>query len=92
MASPAEIANDMAQHAAFWSKRDRNVAELCQDTATLIRLMLGGQKPDGRTFGGVWRRLLDRERKHYESGIVGFPNFGRARSCLEKLKSDRPSV
>ena len=59
-ASPAEIANDLEAQAAFFRKRDEDIALLCRDCARLIREMLAGERIDGRTYGGVHRRLLDR--------------------------------
>lgn len=87
MTAPALIANDMAAHALYWAKRDKRLERLCADSAALIRAMLARERIDGRRYHGVWRRLLDSERT-YNSGFVrGFPNFGRARSCIENLKA-----
>ena len=89
MATPAEIANDMAAHAAYWQGRDRKVEGLCRDTNTLIRSMLDGEQIDGRLYHGVWRRLLDGERKYYATRVQAWPDFGRARSCIETIKRER---
>lgn len=86
MASPAEVANDMLAHASYWRSRDRRIASLCNDASALIRMMLDGDRVDGRRYHGVWRRLLDNERKYYSSKVQGWPNFGRARSCIEMMK------
>ena len=59
-ATPAEVANDLEAQAAFFRKRDEDVSRLCRDSARLIREMLAGERIDGRTWGGVHRRLLDR--------------------------------
>jgi hypothetical protein len=84
--TPAEIANDMSAHAAYWRGRDRKAEALCRDAAVLIRSMLAGRHVDGRTYHGVWRRLLDSERKYYAPKVQGWPKFGRARSAIEALK------
>lgn len=59
-APPAEVANDLEAQAAFFRKRDEDVSRLCRDSARLIREMLAGTRIDGRSWGGVHRRLLDR--------------------------------
>jgi hypothetical protein len=59
-ATPAEVANDLEAQAAFFVKRDDDVSRLCREAARLIRQMLAGEQIDGRTWGGVHRRLCDR--------------------------------
>ena len=88
MASCAEIANDMAAHAEYWQRRDTNVGRVCIDAAALIRLMLDDEQVDGHRYHGVWRRLLDQERGYYSGKVQGWPNFGRARSCIEMMKAN----
>ncbi len=87
MVSAAEVANDMAAHAAYWEKRNKVVAKACRDAAHLIRGMLNGQYPDGLTYGGIWGRLLNLENRglHYQ----GYPNFTRARQALSELNTAR---
>lgn len=80
MASPAEIANDMAAQAAYWAKRDRGVTNACLDAARTIRAFLAGERVDGRTYYGLHRRLLRLEMSR-RSG----PDFTRARNALEAL-------
>lgn len=73
MASHAEIANDLAAQASFWTRRDDDVARLCRDSARLIRALLDGQAVDGRTYAGVHARLLsriDRYRGRTETAIA----------------------
>ena len=89
MATPAEIANDMAAHADYWYRRDKKTYALCRDACSLIRSMIDREEVDGRKYHGVWRRLLSNERKYYSSRVQGFPNFGRARSCIETMKAGR---
>lgn len=86
MATPAQVANDMAAHAVYWDKRDRVLERLCRDAACVIRVMLAGKSVDGRTYGGLHRRLLARARD--ESGIQGYPDFTRARLTIEQLRRE----
>lgn len=88
MIPPALIANDMAAHATYWRGRDKRVESLCRDSAGLIRSMLAHEHVDGRRYHGVWRRLFDNEDRYYASRILGWPNFGRARECIEKLQRE----
>jgi hypothetical protein len=88
MASPAQIANDMAAHAAWWAKRDADLARLCRDSARVIRMLISGEKLDGRTYGGLHRRLLDRRRDGPDLHLKGYPDFDRARICLECLQAE----
>lgn len=81
MASPAEIANDMAAQAAYWVRRDKKVGRACLDAARVIRAFLSGEQVDGRTYYGLHGRLLDLEMR--PSRII--PNFTRARLALEAL-------
>jgi hypothetical protein len=59
-ASPSEVANDLDAQAVYIRKRDADLFHLCRDSARLIRQMLAGEKIDGRTWGGVHRRLCNR--------------------------------
>lgn len=90
MATPAQIANDMAAHAAFWAKRDCHIERLCRDAARVIRAFLAGGQVDGRTYYGVQKRLLDRARPpgDYATAIGGYPDFDRARICMERLRAE----
>ena len=81
MASPAEIANDMAAQAAYWAKRDRRITNACLDAARVIRAFLSGERVDGRTYYGLHRRLLNLELRPSRK----IPNFTRARLALEAL-------
>lgn len=84
MASPAEIANDMAAHARYWDGRNNDIARACRDAAREIRNALNGIECDGRTWGGLHRRLLRLEGA--ERYARGLPNFLRARLTLEDLR------
>ncbi len=85
MATPAQVANDMAAQASFWEKRDKVIHRACHDSARLIRAFLAGERVDGRTYHGLFGRLLDlesgRARAHF--GIAD--NLSRARQTLSEL-------
>ena len=57
MATPAQVANDLAAQADYFAKRDHDIAQLCRDSARVIRAMIAGQPVDGRTLRGVMTRL-----------------------------------
>ncbi len=59
MASPAQVANDMAARANFWWGRDKKVAAACRDAARVIRGYLGGPPPDGPTVSELLARIYD---------------------------------
>ncbi|SDW75974.1 hypothetical protein SAMN04488041_103160 [Sulfitobacter pontiacus] len=88
MATPAEIANDMAAHADYWQKRDRKTFETCNDAARVIRMFLGGQNVDGRTYYGLHRRLLDLTSRYSAGRVAGAPNFDRALRILHQLRAE----
>jgi len=90
MATPAQIANDMAAHAEYWAKRDKNIERACRDAARVIRAFLAGEQVDGRTFGGVQKRLMDRARGQGDCAVAisGYPDFDRARTCMECLRME----
>ncbi len=85
MASPAEIANDMAAQAAFWQKRDKHVHRACDDAARMIRAYMVGERVDGRTYGGLHKRLLDltTSRRYAHFGITD--NLDRALRTIQIL-------
>jgi hypothetical protein len=56
-ATPAQVVNDLALHAGYFAKRDPDIAQLCRDSARVIRAMIAGQPVDGRTLRGVMTRL-----------------------------------
>lgn len=88
MATPAEVANDMAAHARYWQKRDAAIFRVCEDASRLIRMYLDGQKVDGRTYGGLHRRLLDQALRLRRAPYQGVPDLDRARAVLERLRSE----
>ena len=88
MATPAEIANDMAVQARYWQGRDESfgVALACRDAARIIRAYLAGERVDGRTYGGLQRRLLNLEALSFCRRYYIHENLTRARLALEELK------
>ncbi|MGK7660664.1 MULTISPECIES: hypothetical protein [unclassified Marinovum] len=85
MATPAQVANDMAAQAKFWEKRDKRIEAACHDAARVIRDYLNNNPVDGRTYGGLHRRLLDlsQSRRHASFGIAD--NLDRASRALQTL-------
>ncbi|WP_386173157.1 hypothetical protein [Sulfitobacter sp. R86518] len=88
MATPAEIANDMAAHADYWQKRDRKTFEACNDAARVIRMFLAGQHVDGRTYYGLHRRLIDLIYRYRAGRVAAAPNFDRALQILQQLRAE----
>jgi hypothetical protein len=88
MASPAEVGNDMAAHAAYWQKRDNDIFRTCNDAARVIRMYLDGEKVDGRTYSGLHRRLLNLTCNSTKPSFAGAPNFDRALSTLYALRAE----
>ncbi|WP_305970440.1 MULTISPECIES: hypothetical protein [unclassified Mameliella] len=89
MASPAEVANDMSAYARFWDGRDRRIERVCRDAARVIRSLLAGDRIDGRTWGGLHRRLLDMETASWmerEAPSMCW-HLTRARTTIESLRA-----
>ena len=57
MATPAQVANDLAVQADYFARRDDEIARLCRDSGRLIRAMMAGQAVDERTYARVTFRL-----------------------------------
>lgn len=87
MATPAQVANDMAAHARYWAGRDKVIASTCTVAAQVIFRFVEGGSVDGRTYAGIHRRLLKLEGSKYP--WQGFPDFQRARLTLERLRAER---
>lgn len=86
MASPAQIANDLAAQAAFFRQRDDDVARTCRDAATLIRKMVAAEAVDGRTFNGIHERLLNQcERYRREPTSQIYTSLRRGLMTIETL-------
>ena len=88
MASPAEIANDMAASAALWEHRDKRIARTCRDAARMIRAHLAGDPVDGRTWGGLHTRLLDLSGKTPYGDSRIQDSLGRALQTLYVLRAE----
>lgn len=58
-ATPAQVANDLDAQAAFFAKREADLAQACRDCARAIRAMLNDGKIDGRTYTGVHTRMMN---------------------------------
>ncbi|MGR3822203.1 MAG: hypothetical protein ACU0A5_06490 [Salipiger marinus] len=85
MATHAEIANDMAAQARYWQGRDLLVERACRDAAHMLRSFIEGKRVDGRTYGGLCRRLLNLElSKRHKQPDLSF-KLDRARLALEAL-------
>ena len=63
-ATPAQVANDLSFQAQYFAKRDGDVASACRDCARLIRAFVAGERVDGRTYGGVYQRMLNMDFRH----------------------------
>lgn len=90
MATPAEVANDMSAQARFWHGRDGHmpISKTCADAARMIRAHLAGEPVDGRTWGGLHRRLLNLEDTSFTRRYNIADNLLRARLTLEKLRRE----
>ena len=75
MATPAQIANDMAAQATYWHGRDRRLG-----------VAVAGERVDGRTWGGLHRRLLNLENHTFCRSHHIDQNLTRARLALEDLR------
>lgn len=84
MASPAQIANDLAARAAFLHGRDRAAEALCRDAARVIRAYLSGPPPDGRTVAGVLGRLYGTNR----GGADHLASLARAAAAIRTLRAE----
>lgn len=88
MASPAEIANDMAARVHFWRGRDKDIADTCLRAASVIRDYLAGEHVDGRRVTGVIIRLDKLAQLPSTRDITGIaPSAGRAATCLRDFRS-----
>lgn len=88
MATPAQVANDMEAQARYWQKRDKVIARACADSARVIRAFIDNEHVDGRTYGGLHRRLLDLVHSRRGAQFNASPNFDRALSTLQQLNGE----
>ena len=84
-ATPAQVANDLAAQAKYWDGRDNHVSRACHQCARLIRAMLAGDPVDGRTYGGLHRRLLALEISWCGRNETIWNSLRRGRLTLEAL-------
>lgn len=87
MATPAQIANDMAAQAAYWHRRDDATSDACRDCAFVIRKFLSGQLVDGRTFHGLQSRLEARIIAAGDGRPSIRNSLRRGLECMRMLKS-----
>lgn len=86
MASPEEVANDMAAWAKYYDGRDNGLARVCRDVAHLIRQMLCGRTIDGRTYNGVLTRLSNAGRCRRQANDQLQTSLSRAQHTLTGLR------
>jgi hypothetical protein len=70
-ATPAQVANDLTAQAVYFARRDAHVERACRDAARMIRRHLLGEPVDGRSWGGLHRRLLDLTHRYRGTAIGG---------------------
>ena len=63
-ATPAQVANDLDAQAAFFAKREADLAAACRDCARAIRAMLNDGKIDGRTYGSIHQRMWNMDHRY----------------------------
>jgi hypothetical protein len=86
MATPAQVANDMAAQAEFWKGRDANVERCCRDAARVIRALIAKSPVDGRTLYGLRLRLETHARAARSYGRTGIGHsLDRAGDVINEL-------
>ncbi len=63
-ATPAQVANDLDAQAAFFDRRESDLAAACRDCARTIRAMLNDGKIDGRSYSGVHTRMMNMQTRY----------------------------
>lgn len=88
MASPAQVANDMAVRADYWRGRSADVQKACHNSATMIRNFLNGDPVSGQAYCGLERRLarLEAEISNWSNQTQIRGALTRARLTLAALK------
>jgi len=84
MATPAQIANDMAFRAPFWRGRDKAIEGMCADAARVIRTYLAGGRPDGRTVSGLLTRLYGAGKQDTDIAHA----LSRAADTIQQLRRE----
>lgn len=90
MATPAQVANDMAARATFWRGRDADVHRACAQAASEIRSLVAGREVDGRTVSGLCARLAGLQGRYLHDGTGLAAAMERARFTLRGLKWGAP--
>lgn len=89
MATPAQIANDMASRARFWDGRDGAVCSACRRSADVIRQFLGPSPPHPRA---VTETLALIYRVYGYSVVIGMPDhhhaLSRAADTIQQLRRE----
>lgn len=81
-ATPAQVANDLDAQAAYFLKRDDDIARACRDAARMIRQHLAGEVVDGHTWGALHTRLLNQIGRYHDR-----PEAQIARSMTRGLEA-----
>lgn len=85
-ATPAQVANDLDAQAAFFDRRESDLAADCRDCACAIRAMLNDCKIDGRTYNGVDQRMMNMEARYRGRPDTQIAkSISRGRSTLQQL-------
>lgn len=88
MATPAEIANDLAAQAKFWRGRDDQVSFVCRDCASLIRQMRDGHRINKWTYDAVERRLLENLSRYKSQGNTSISySMARGLQTMTELRA-----
>jgi|GEM_PF-6084923 len=89
MASPAQVANDMAARADFWIGRDGAVRSACLRSALIIRQYLIPNPPDPRAVTEVLALIYT--VSDY-SAVIGLPDhraaLARAAETITQLRKE----
>lgn len=88
MATPAEVANDMAAQAAYWRGRDREIPRVCSDASRVLRKLLSGDEVDGRTVYGLTARLYKLELFAKVADLPVENSLARARETISQLQAN----
>ena len=83
-ATPAQVLNDMRAQARFFDRRDKYLAGLFEDAASVLSDLLEKKPVDGRRWGGLHGRLLRAEVQRRSDPVAS--NITRARLTMEALR------
>lgn len=81
-ASPAQVANDLHAQAAFFDRREADLAQACRDCARAILTILHDGRIDGRAYTGVHTRMMNMEVRYR-----GRPDTQIAKSISRGLRT-----